>query len=325
VAVYVELSAEAMAEISGAYKLGRIREVIGIPQGSINSNCRLELEDGRRFFLRVTTVRSAEDLQFEASLLEHLREGRFPGPTLIRTQANAPYVELPHGRATLFHYLAGDALQRSDLSTPRLEALGRELGKLHRVGQSFLGRRENPYRPAVVRTWLEQLKENPDVEVADARKLLVPALDQAEAGLAGRMLPQGPIHADIFLDNVKWIGNDVSAIFDFEMACVDAYVLDVAIALNAWCFDQRYVPELCGALMRGYKVERTLTPEEGHTLFDQALFGAVRYTASRIRDFHLSPLPPDKLFKKDFRTYLARVRALTALGREGLLRVSGMA
>jgi homoserine kinase type II len=137
--------------------------------------------------------------------------------------------------------------------------------------------------------------------------------------------PRGVIHADLFMDNVKWLGDRVSALFDFEMACRDAYVLDVAITLNAWCFDNgEYRPELCRGLLRGYQVERSLMPVEREHLFGHALFGAVRYTASRIRDFHLSGLPPDKLAPKDFRTYLARARALSAMGPGGLRALAGV-
>jgi homoserine kinase type II len=91
----------------------------------------------------------------------------------------------------------------------------------------------------------------------------------------------------------------------------------VAITLNAWCFEGTYRRSLCRAFMDGYATERPLAPVEKGALFSHALFGAVRYAASRIRDFHLSPLPPERLFKKDFRTYLARTEALARMGQKG--------
>jgi homoserine kinase type II len=176
----------------------------------------------------------------------------------------------------------------------------------------------------VVGGWLTGLEQHPDAELSTIARELRGYLARAESSRGGQE-PRGVIHSDVFLDNVKWVGNRLSAIFDFEMACQDALTLDVAITLNEWCFDSgRYRPELCQGLLRGYQVQRTLLPAERESLFGHALFGSVRYTASRIRDFHLSPLPPDKLFRKDFRTYLARARALDQMGSEGLRALVGV-
>jgi homoserine kinase type II len=87
--------------------------------------------------------------------------------------------------------------------------------------------------------------------------------------------------------------------------------------LRALAHPHESQPALCRALLRGYQDVRKLSAGERARLHLQALFGAVRYTASRIRDFHLSPLPPERLFRKDFRTYLARMRALDAMGPSG--------
>ncbi|QRK13870.1 homoserine kinase [Archangium violaceum] len=322
-ALYTTLDAAAFTRLSESYGLGTVREFTGIPQGSINTNYRLVTASGR-YFVRHTTVRSAEDLRFEAELLALLNESHFPSPRLVSTREGAPFLEWEGGRVSIFAWLVGEELSRAQLTPEHLEALGLELGKLHRITLSFSGARSNPYGPEVVRGWLEELKLNPDAELSAIAGELEGYLERAEAARGG-LEPRGVIHADLFLDNVKWLGDRVSALFDFEMACRDFYALDVAITLNAWCFDAgAYRPELCRALLRGYQVERTLVPVERESLFGHALFGAVRYTASRIRDFHLSGLPPDKLAPKDFRTYLARARALAQMGPEGLRALAGV-
>lgn len=322
-ALYTTLDAAAFTRLAEAYGLGTVREFTGIPQGSINTNYRLVTASGR-YFVRHTTVRSAEDLRFEAELLALLNESHFPSPRLVSTREGAPFLEWEGGRVCVFAWLVGEELSRAQLTPEHLEALGLELGKLHRISLSFSGARSNPYGPEVVRGWLEGLKGNPDAELSSIAGELEGYLERAEAARGG-LEPRGVIHADLFLDNVKWLGDRVSAFFDFEMACRDFYALDVAITLNAWCFDAgAYRPELCRALLRGYQVERTLVPVERESLFGHALFGAVRYTASRIRDFHLSGLPPDKLAPKDFRTYLARARALSQMGPEGLRALAGV-
>ena len=234
-------------------------------------------------------------------------------------------MEIASGRASLFKYLAGDELTRSQLTAFHLEALGSEVGKLHRLGgQAFRGQRDNPYSAEVVQGWLQGL-ERSEIWRGGGGAAHSAGLRSAmpKRGFKENFLPRGPIHADIFLDNVKWLDNRVSAIFDFEMACIDAFALDVAITLNAWCFDGDYSEELGRAFIRGYQQERRLETgeREGWT---SPRFGAVRYTASRIRDFHLSTLPPSRLFRKDFRTYLARVSRLRSLGAEGFGTMLGV-
>ena len=322
-ALYTSLDTAAFQWLTEAYALGTVREVVGIPQGSINSNYRLVTSSGR-YFVRHTTVRSPQDLRFEAGLLSLLNEAHFPSPRLVSTREGEPFLELEGGRACVFAWLPGEELTRPQLTAGHLEALGLELGRMHRIALAYNGARSNPYGPEVVRGWLEGLKTNPDEQLATIARELEHALGRAEAA-RGALVPRGVIHADLFMDNVKWLGERVGAFFDFEMACKDALVLDVAITLNAWCFDAGdYRPELCQALLRGYQVERVLVPAEREALHGHALFGAVRYTASRIRDFHLSGLPPDKLAPKDFRTYLGRARALTQMGPEGLRALVGL-
>ncbi|MDY7225406.1 homoserine kinase [Hyalangium rubrum] len=322
-AVYTVLKPEAFVQVAEAFALGAVKEVVPIPEGSINTNHRVGTERGR-FFVRHTTVRSAEDLRFEAALLAHLTESHFPSPTLVPTQQGKPFLELEGGRVTVFQWLAGEELKRPQVTPEHAERLGLELAKMHRITQSFGGSRDNPYSAGLVRSWLAGLKGHSDDEVSVVAEELEEHLLRADKERNHGLEPRGVIHADLFTDNVKWLADRVGAFFDFEMACRDAYGLDVAITLNAWCFDGKYQPELCRAFIRGYQDARPLAAVERENLFGHALFGAVRYTASRIRDFHLSPLPPEQLTRKDFRTYLARARALDAMGPSGLRTLLGL-
>jgi len=317
-AVYTQLTDSDFAAVARSYGLGEVRKTEFIPQGSINTNAWLTTASGR-FFLRHTTVRGPVDLDFEAALLEHLAESHFPAPVLVKTGGGATRQPLAAGFVTLFKPLAGDELTRARVTAEHCERLGAELGKMHRLTNSFGLERANPYGPLVVQGWVTGLQGHRDAQVRQVASELRDALDLAKSREPA-LLPRGVIHADLFMDNVKWLDDRVSAFFDFEMACRDVLVLDLAITLNAWCFDRDrggYLAELARALVRGYQFERPLSPRERTALYLEALFGAVRYTASRIRDFHLSPLPPDRLARKDYTTYLARIRDLRRLGPEG--------
>ncbi len=321
-AVYAALDEKDFALVTREFGLGPFVEATGIPQGSINTNYRIETGSGR-YFVRHTTVRSAADLTFEANLLAHLAQSAFPSPHLLRTRSGAPFLELAGGRVSVFRFLAGEELTRDWLTTVHVERLGAELGKMHRLLNSFGGHRDNPYSPAVVSGWLEGLKANPDPEIAQIAGEAMGLLEDSQLA-SGELVPRGVIHADLFMDNVKWVGDRVSAFFDFEMACRDTFTRDVAITLNAWCFNQGYDEGLCRAFIRGYEYERPLNASERADLWHQALFGAVRYTASRIRGIHLTPLPPATQFKNEIRTYLARSRDLKKMGPKGFRALLGL-
>ena len=311
-AVYVAFEQREIDAVADVFGLGKVLEWRGIPHGSINTNYRLETERGR-FFMRHTVVRAASELEFEAALLAHLHQSAFPAPVLVPTREGRPFWPALGGRVVVFQWLIGDELSRGDLDAEHARAMGRELAKLHRATNSFAGDRPNPYGPRVVHGWVESLLSHDAEEIRGIARELRDALGAALP--LGELVPLGVIHGDLFMDNVKWLGDRVSAVFDFEMACRDALILDLAIALNAWCFDAgKYVGELCRTLIAGYQDGRPLGRSEVDAFFRAALFGAVRYTASRLRDFHLSGMPPDKLAPKDFRTYLARVRELGAMG-----------
>ena len=322
VALYTQLSPEELAAVAGAFRLGALRAARGIPHGSINTNYRLQTDSGV-YFLRHTTVRSPADLDFEAAFISHLVAGGFPAPTLVRTAGGGCFLEIAGGRASIFQHLPGEELTRKALTPERCEQLGGQLAKLHRIANSFSGDRQNPYSPGTVQRWLNELAGHPEAEIAALAHELQAFLEEAQS-FEGGLLPRGAIHADLFMDNVKWVGERISAFFDFEMACRDTFALDIAITLNAWCFDGRYRPELCRGFIRGYQARRPLCAIEAQALYFQALFGAVRYCASRIRDFHLSPLPPERLARKDYRTYLARARALHQMQPTDFQRMLGV-
>ena len=321
-AVYVAFEQREIDAVAEVFGLGKVLDCRGIPHGSINTNYRLDTERGR-FFMRHTSVRAPSELEFEAALLEHLHQSAFPAPVLVYTREGRPFWPALDGRVSVFQWLIGEELSRAELDDAHARAVGRELAKLHRVANSLELERPNPYGPRVVQGWVDALSSHPVEEIRNIAQELRDAL--AVAVPMGELIPLGVIHADVFMDNVKWIGDRVSAFFDFEMACRDALVLDLAIALNAWCFDAgKYVGDLCQELVAGYEEERPLSRSEVEALFRAALFGAVRYTASRLRDFHLSGVPPDRLAPKDYRTYLARVRELKALGEARFRAVAGL-
>jgi homoserine kinase type II len=236
-----------------------------------------------------------------------------------RISGGQAWVPLRGGALSLFDWTAGEHVTASGVTERHLWELGRVLGRLHRLGAGFAPPRENPFGPTTVRDWLDRLVASGgqgEAEVAAALPLLQLGLDRADE-LAGADC--GVIHADLFRDNVLWLGDRVSAILDFEMACVAPAALDPAVAMLDWCWeDADYSPARVRALGEGYRnaAERsTFPPAE---LSPALCFVACRFTLSRLRDFHFSKLPPEALTRKDWREMRDRLQRALALGEKGL-------
>jgi len=136
--------------------------------------------------------------------------------------------------------------------------------------------------------------------------------------------PRGLVHGDLFLDNVHWIGGRVSAVLDWEMSCVDPFAYDLGVAVNAWCYDDRFRPDLCHALLEGYRARHKLDDDTRAALYPFTRYAALRYTASRIHAFHRAGLGSDRLAWKDWRRYRDRLAALRELGEPGFRALTGL-
>ena len=322
-AIHTLLTDTTLQTVAQTWALGPLLGAEPLAKGGMATNYRLRTRQGL-FFLRHTTTRDAEDLAFEAALLSHLHLHHLAVPTLLPTAGGAPWLEVQGGRVSLFGWLAGEEVPKAALTPAHLEALGALLGRVHRATESFAAERPNPYGLPVVRTWLEALVEHPEEALRTGAREMLGVLGEVEAH-PPELEPLGVIHGDLFPDNVKWLGERLSALLDFEMACHAPYGLDLAITLDAWCFDAgAWRPELAQALLRGYGQEHPLPEQMRRALYAHARFAAVRFATSRIRDYYLSPLPPDRLVRKDWRTWLARARTLQSMGEEGFRQLVGL-
>jgi homoserine kinase type II len=332
VAVYTQLDEVALQALWSAYDdASPLVRVDGIPHGSINTTYRLQTGAGV-FFLRINEDKDSDDVWYEARLLEHLTHARLDvvTPTIRPDRAGERFfsVEERAGRpvwAALFEALPGADLEMLHVTSAHTSQIGRFLGKAHRALASFAGGRANPYGTRVVARWLEELVGHAPTQVV-ARRL---AGDFARLRRERRLLPRGVIHGDLFVDNTKWIDGDLAAVFDWEMAGSDHMLLDVAIALLAWCTRAERAgldPALCRPLIAGYQSVRRLAPSERRGFFVEAQLAAVRFTASRLRDFEMPRPSREKAARThlDYRAFLARLDALQALGERAFLGLMGL-
>ena len=323
-AIRTELSEAELAEVAEAWGLGNLASARGLPEGSINTLYRLETASGH-YVLRLSEGRAEPEIQFETALVAHLQASRYPAVVLVPRADGRPYGVVKQRFACVFQLAAGEHVDPRRMTTAQALDSGRLLGRLHVVTESFPGRLQNRYGPPAIRAMVSSILARPaetmGADLRDAR----PLLEREAARLD--LLPaadEGVLHADWFPDNLLFLGDRLATVLDFEMACRGPYVLDLATAVHAGCYDDGYVPARARSLVAGYLEERRLSQAEKAALFPWACFCALRFTATRVLDFHLDPLGGDKLLKKDWRRFRDRLTATLAMGEKGFADLCGL-
>ena len=308
-AVHTELNPSEIEEFCAPYDLGGVRGVEGVPAGSIHTTYRVNAGAGV-FYLRLAEGLGREAVAWELGFLDHLCRRDVPAVRVVHPRRGGVPGTLRGRPAALFHEVPGRGLGRDEIDADVCAGIGEVMGRMHRAAADFEPTRPNRFGPEAVAGWIRDLPRD-DVEVAAVRDELEAAVE-ASRGF-GEGLPAGAIHADLFPDNVHFEGGRLAGILDFEMACTAPWILDLAIALLVWTWEEGFRPARVEALLAAYREVRDPSPAEWEGLRSACRFAAVRYAVTRIRDFHLASLPGDRLVRKDWRRFLRRLRDLEAL------------
>lgn len=320
---FTRLGIEEGREIARRFSLGEVARFQPIPQGTVNSNFRIETARGP-FFVRVNEGKTEEDVVYEADLLSHLSARGVPTPEPLCEAGGARFGAMPYGLVSVFPWVSGAHRDGRDARPEHVRRVGEALAAVHREGAGFPRRRASRYAfERIVERYEKLAAATRDSVLGDALAEIGAELEwlagRAEARAA---LPSGVIHGDLFPDNVLFSdfpdGPRVAALLDFEQASDGAFAYDLAVCLDAWCFSDDFVPARVRALCEGYQAIRPLLPDERRLLWTEARAAAVRFTVTRITDVYLNPAATREVRAvKDFRRYLARLRRLRALGQDG--------
>jgi homoserine kinase type II len=318
-AVYTDVSDEDLRAFAALYDIGEVLSCKGIAEGVENSNFLITTERAN-FILTLYERRVApRDLPFFIALMEHLARHGVACPTPVPGRDGIALRELCGRPAAIVTFLAGMWPRR--ILPFHCAALGRALAALHRAGASFAMTRENDL---AVGGW-RRLFESCGSRAAEVQPGLA---DELAAELAlletvwPRDLPMGVIHADLFPDNVFFRDRELSGLIDFYFACTDFLAYDLAICLNAWCFEADGSLNVTKArlLLDGYRRERTLEPAELVALPVLARGSALRFLLTRLFDWLNQPAGA-LVRPKDPLEYLRKLRfhrTITGPGGYGL-------
>ncbi|MFO1152445.1 MAG: homoserine kinase [Rhodospirillales bacterium] len=287
-AVYTELADEEVAAFVSEYRLGRVLACKGIAEGIENTNYLLVTEGGT-FVLTLYERRvRSEDLPFFLNLMEDLAAKGIPCPTPVRGRDGVALRRVKNRHAVIVTFLAGMWPRRA---TPRhCAAVGEALARLHLAGADFAMRRSNDLSVGAWRSLLEKCAHRREEVAADLVEEIGEELDVLEARWP-TALPTGVIHADLFPDNVFFDGDRLSGLIDFYFACTDFFAYDLAICLNAWCFetDGSFNVTKSRRLVAGYQAVRPLTVSELEALPLLARGAAMRFLLTRLYDWLHTP------------------------------------
>lgn len=307
-AVYTEVSDEELEAFIAEYDIGEVTSCKGIAEGVENSNFLLRTDGGVGHYIltlyekRVTPA----DLPYFIGLMEYLAGGGISCPLPVHARDGQALRTLAGRPAAIVTFLDGMSVRR-----PRPQhcaGLGEGLARLHLVGRNFPMQRANALSVQHWRPLYLRCAERLDNFAAGLRAELDVELQHMEKHWPEN-LPSGVIHADAFPDNVFFLHDKPSGFIDFYFACNDALAYDIAICLNAWCFEADGAFNITKArlMLAAYQAVRPLTPAEMAALPLLARGSALRFLLTRLHDW-LFPVDGALVKPKDPLEYLHKLR-----------------
>jgi len=278
----------------------------GIAEGVENSNFLMHTSHGA-FILTLYEKRVADgDLPYFLSLMAHLAERGVPCPQPARNRTGAVYSRLADRPAAIINFLEGVWPRRP--TAAHCAGVGDALARMHLAGRDFPLFRNNPLSVAGWRPLYDLAAARTDSVQTSLGDFIARELDHLEARWPAE-LPVGVIHADLFPDNVFFLADRLSGLIDFPFSCNDILAYDVAICLNAWCFeaDHSFNVTKARAFFNAYGRERKLSEAEAAALPLLARGAAIRFLLTRLVDW--LNVPPGALVKpKDPLEYVRKLR-----------------
>ncbi len=305
-AVYTDVTPAALDDFLAGYDIGTLTSFHGIAEGVENSNFLVQTTRGTYILTLYEKRVAPQDLPFFLGLMQHLAGHGLSCPQPVAMRDGAMLGELAGRPAAVVTFLSGVSVRRPGAA--HCAALGRGLAQLHLAGADFLLARPNALSVSGWRPLFELEEAQADTVAPGLAEAVAAELAVLEASWP-QGLPAGVIHADLFPDNAFFLEEKLSGIIDFYFACNDALAYDLAICLNAWCFeaDGAYNVTKGRALLAGYEELRPLEAAEIEALPRLARGAALRFLLTRLVDF--LNVPEGALVRpKDPLEYLRKLR-----------------
>jgi homoserine kinase type II len=288
VAVYTDITDSELETFLADFDLGEPESCKGIAEGVENSNFLVETDRGR-FILTIYERRvREEDLPYFLGLMQWLARRGYPCAEPMAARDGRLIRQIRGKPAALVGFMNGLSVRRP--AAAHCREAGEGMAWLHQAAEGFAGRRVNDLGQHAWAGMFASLGGAAEGLKPGLSAVIQRDLATLEA-LWPRGLPSGTIHADLFPDNVFFQHGRFAAAIDFYFACDDALAYDIAVALNAWCFepDGSFNITLAQAFLNGYERRRPLSPEEREALPVLAWGAAMRFFLTRLNDWGSTP------------------------------------
>ncbi|KAA5595932.1 homoserine kinase [Blastochloris sulfoviridis] len=305
-AVYTEVGTEELSAFLDHYDLGDLLSCKGIAEGVENTNFLIHTTAGHYILTLYEKRVDPADLPFFLALMEHLAGRGLTCPVPVKARGGTALGTLAGRPAAIVTFLDGMSVRQPAVS--HCAEVGEALARLHLAGGDFALQRTNALSVAGWRPLAKRAGHRADTVAPGLAALIEEELGVLEASWPGG-LPEGVIHADLFPDNVFFLGSRLSGLIDFYFACTDTLAYDVAVCLNAWCFepDGSFNVTKGRALLQRYEAVRPLSEAERAALPLLCRGAALRFLLTRLVDW--LNVPPGALVRpKNPIEYLKKLR-----------------
>ncbi len=286
-AVFTEVSFDEADDFLQMLDLGKLQSIKGCAGGIENTNYFVDSEKGQ-YVLTLFERLTFEQLPFYLHLMKHLAGRGIPVPDPAAAKNGDILHRLKGKPAAVVNRLRGS----SELApTPaHCASVGEMLARMHLAGQDYAGRQPNLRG---LQWWNDTVPTVLPFVTEEQKNLLLAELayqNHIAASSAYTALPSGPIHGDLFRDNVMFEDAQLTGFFDFYFAGCDTFVFDIGVCLNDWCValdTGRHDAVRAEAFLKAYQTVRPLTVHERRLLPAALRAGALRFWVSRLWDLHL--------------------------------------
>ena len=286
-AIYTKLSENNLKDFFSKYNLGKLLNYKGIKEGIENTNYFIQTEKGK-FILTVYEKRvEKKDLPFFMALMRNLFDENFPSPEPIINKNGSYITDISEKKAAVVSFINGSA--KKNLSPINCYEIGKYAAKLHMITKKLTGKRKNilsvdSWRKIYKNVEKDCIKIHPNLT-----KIIEENLDEIENNWP-KSIPSGIIHADLFSDNIFFKNNKLTGIIDFYFSCNDFYAFEIAICLNALCFEGHkenlsFNVTKAKKFIDGYSQVRQLYEEEKKSLKILCQGAAMRFLLTRVFDY----------------------------------------
>ncbi|KEA05514.1 homoserine kinase [Rhizobium rhizogenes] len=305
-AVYTDITEDDLKWFLTEYDVGTLLSYKGIAEGVENSNFLLHTSRDPLILTLYEKRVEKNDLPFFLGLMQHLASRGLSCPLPLPRRDGELLGHLSGRPAALISFLEGMWLRKPEAKHCR--EVGKALAAMHVAGEGFDIKRPNALSLAGWQGLWEKSEARADEVEPGLQDEIRGELDFLGSHWP-KDLPDGVIHADLFPDNVFFLGDELSGLIDFYFACNDQLAYDVSICLNAWCFekDGAYNITKGMALLEGYQSVRPLSDAEIAALPTLSRGSALRFFLTRLYDWLTMPAGA-MVTKKDPLEYLRKLR-----------------